>query len=267
MKAYTLSQFLLSQKIFWRTPASVVVAFGLPLLFGGLMPLIMPDGEVGGATMSVYMVTGVIVMVVAMTGFLNLVEALVGRRQALILKRLRGTELPDLAIFGGEILTVIAVGLLQLVLLIAMAKLLHGIDLPADPALLVVTLIAGLAVFAALAVAASGRVPGQGTTVMVSMPVLLLTIGFSGFAYPVSEFPGWLRAVAAVLPITPIAQGVRTAYVGRDFVHQTGSAVPPEVGVLEGFQVMGSGWLVLAAWLVAALWAGKRWFRWEPRRG
>ncbi|GGK97854.1 hypothetical protein Sme01_61450 [Sphaerisporangium melleum] len=267
MTAYTLSHFRLTQTLFWRTPVSVGIALCFPIVFGGLMPAVLPGGVRDGAPVEVAVMTGVIVMGMATLGFMTLVESFVMRRQMLVLKRLRGTELPDLAIFGGEILTVAAIGLFQLAAIVALARFVHGVALPANPALLVVTVLLGLAVFAAMAIAVSGRIPAQGATVVVSLPFLLLAIGLSGFAYPVSEFPGWLRAVSAVLPFGRVAEGVTTAYLGRDYVGHAGAGVPPEIGTLDGFLVMWPGWLVLLAWLALSLLAAKRWFKWEPRRG
>ncbi|MFC7386506.1 ABC transporter permease [Sphaerisporangium rhizosphaerae] len=267
MTAYTLSHFRLTQTLFWRTPVSVGVALLFPVVFGGIMPALLPGGTRGGAPVEVAVMTGVIVMGMATLGFMTLVESFVMRRQLLILKRLRGTELPDLALFGGEILTVLSIGLLQLVLIIGVAKGVHGIALPANPALLAATVLLGLAVFAAMAVAVSGRIPAQGSTVVVSLPFLLLAIGLSGFAYPVSAFPGWLRTVSSFLPFGRVAEGITTAYLGRDYVGHAGAGVPAKVSVLEGFAVMWPGWLVMAAWLVLSLLAAKRWFKWEPRRG
>lgn len=264
MTAYTIAHFRLTQTLFWRTPVSIGIALFFPLLFGGLMPLTLPGGTRDGAPMDVAIMTGVIVMGLTTLGFMTVVESFVMKRQLLILKRLRGTELPDLAIFGGEILTVLTVGLLQLVLIVGLARVLHGVPLPSNPALLLVTMVFGLAVFAAMAVAVSGRVPAQGSTIVVSLPFLLLSLALSGFAYPVSAFPGWLQTVSSFLPFERVAEGVGTAYLGRDLV---GSGVPAEVGVLEGFVAMWPGWLVLAAWLVLSLLAAKRWFKWEPRRG
>lgn len=260
MTAYTLAHFRLTQTLFWRTPISVGIALFLPVLFGGLMPLMLPGGTRDGAPIDVAVMTGVIVMGITTLGFMTVVESFVMRRQLLILKRLRGTELPDLAIFGGEILTVLSVGLLQLVLIVGLAKVVHGVALPANPALLLITVLLGLAVCAAMAVAVSGRVPAQGSTVVVSLPFLLLSLALSGFAYPVSAFPEWLRTISSFLPFERMAEGIRTAYLGRDV---TGS----KVGVVEGFLVMWPGWLVLGAWLVLSLLAAKRWFKWEPRRG
>src|SRR5690606_31184839 len=148
MIAYTPAEFRLCQQIFWRAAVMVAMGFGFPLLVGGLFPLIMPVGAWGGATLSAYLVTGVLVLALGMLAFMNLLEVLVQRRQQLILKRLRGTELPDLAIFAGEILCVIVVVIAQIALLIGLAWAVHGIALPANPALLLATVIAGTAVFA-----------------------------------------------------------------------------------------------------------------------
>ncbi|WP_030454996.1 ABC transporter permease [Herbidospora cretacea] len=267
MTTHTLSHFRLTLKLFWRTPVSVGVALGFPILFAAFLPATIPDGERGGTPVDVAVIVGLIVMGAGILGFMTLVESFVLKRQALILKRLRGTELPELAIFGGEILTIVSIGLFQVVAIVAVANAAHGVPLPANPLLLAVTMVLAVAVFAAMAVAVSGRIPAQGSTIVVSLPFLMLTIGLSGFVYPVSAFPDWLRIASSFLPFTRVAEGVSTAYLGRDYVGHAGSAVPPEVGALEGFAVMWPAWLVLAAWLVLSLLVAKRWFKWEPRRG
>ncbi|GAB1823770.1 ABC transporter permease [Herbidospora sp. RD11066] len=240
MTAYTIAHFRLTQKLFWRTPVSIWVALGFPIGFAWLLPLAVPNPE--------RLIVGIIVMGAGLLGFATLLESFVVKRQALILKRLRGTELPDLAIFGGEILTVVSIGLVQLVAIVAVANGVHGLALPVNPALLVITVLLTLAVFAAMGVAVSGRTPSSGAIIAVSLPFHLLTMGLSGLFVPLSAFPDWARAASGFLPFGRAAEGIELAYFG-------------------GFEVLWPGWLVLAAWLVLSLLVARRWFKWEPRRG
>nr|WP_062337271.1 ABC transporter permease [Herbidospora sakaeratensis] len=243
MTTYTIAHFRLTQRLFWRTPVSIWVALGFPVLFAWLLPLAVPNPE--------RLIVGVIVMGAGLLGFATLLESFVVKRQQLILKRLRGTELPETAIFGGEILTVVSIGLVQLVAIVAVANGVHGLPLPANPALLLVTMLLGLAVFAAMGVAVSGRTPSTGAIIAVSLPFHLLTMGLSGFAIPFSAFPDWALTVNGFLPFARVAEGVSLSYFD------------PDAGIPE----LGAGWLVLIVWSVLSLLAARRWFRWEPRRG
>lgn len=240
MTAYTIAHFRLTQKLFWRTPVSIWVALGFPVLFAWLLPLAVPNPE--------RLIVGIVVMGAGLLGFMTLLESLVVKREQLVLKRLRGTELPEMAVFGGEILTVVSIGLLQLAAIVAVAHGVHGLALPVNPALLAVTVLLALAVFAAMGVAVSGRVPSAGGIIAVSLPFHLLTMGLSGFVVPLSEFPAWAGTLAGFLPFSRAAEGVTAAYFGSE------AAVWP-------------GSLVLAGWLVLSLLVARRWFRWEPRRG
>ncbi|WP_066375902.1 ABC transporter permease [Herbidospora mongoliensis] len=240
MTAYTIAHFRLTQRLFWRTPVSIWVALGFPVLFAWLLPLAVPEPD--------RLIVGIVVTGAGLLGFATLLESFVVKRQLLILKRLRGTELPDLAIFGGEILTVVSIGLVQLVAIVGVANAVHGVALPADPLLLAVTVLLALAVFAAMGVAVSGRVPSTGSIIAVSLPFHLLNMGLSGLVLPLSDFPEWAGIVAAFLPFGWAAEGITMAYFG-------------------GFVLMWPGWLVLVAWLVLSLLAARRWFKWEPQRG
>jgi ABC-2 type transport system permease protein len=72
----------------------------------------------------------------------------------------------------------------------------------------------------------------------------------SGAFFPTRELPGFLEAVAEVLPLTHLLRLIRAT-----FVEGEGLASSPEALA------------ALAAWGLAGLLLALRMFRWEPREG
>jgi ABC-2 type transport system permease protein len=67
-----------------------------------------------------------------------------------------------------------------------------------------------------------------------------------------NDLPGWMRTIAEVFPLKWLAQGLRSVFLPADFEHN-------EVG---GSWQLGTGAIVLAAWLVVGLLCSQRFFRW-----
>ena len=65
--------------------------------------------------------------------------------------------------------------------------------------------------------------------------------------------------MAQALPLTPVVELMRLALTGTD----AGGYL---LGLAATFSAAVSAVLVLTAWIAAAGWAARRWFRWEPRR-
>ena len=73
------------------------------------------------------------------------------------------------------------------------------------------------------------------------MPALLAP--FVGVFYPVSTLPGWMRAIAAVLPPSPVFEGLRAVVAGG----------PVPWGSLGLGAALCAAWIALAAWAYAAV--------------
>jgi ABC-2 type transport system permease protein len=95
---------------------------------------------------------------------------------------------------------------------------------------------------------------------VTTMPALWLPLVFSGLLFPLAILPGPLRWAAEALPLTPVVELMRLALTG------TTAAGGHHLGLAATFSAAVIPVLVLTAWIAAAGWAARRWFRWEPRR-
>ncbi|WP_030265998.1 ABC transporter permease [Streptomyces sp. NRRL B-24484] len=264
---YARGQFLLSWRVFWRNRRSTFIGFLLPVLLDLVVAAPLRGKEIAGVNAAGYTTVGFIGLALV-TSFINLLNGVVARRDDLVLKRLRGTEVPPTAIFAGQIGAGGAVVLLQVLVLGAVSVGWFGAELPADPLLFLLTVAAGYLLFAVLAVALSGVTPSAETAPMVATPVLLLCMFGSGVVAPVASMPDWLQPVAHVLPLAPVVETLRTAWFGRGFGHETWAGAPLDrLDLLHGWAHAAPSLLMIAAWVAAAAVLGRRLFRWEPRRG
>ncbi|MFJ5923014.1 ABC transporter permease [Kitasatospora sp. NPDC092948] len=264
---YAKGQFGLSWKVFWRNRRSTFIGFLLPVLLNLVIAAPLRDKRIGGVNAAGYVAVGLLGLALV-TSFVNLLSSVVARREELVLKRLRGTECPPSAVLAGQLGAGAVVVLIQALVLGGIAVGWFGAPLPADPALLLLTLLAGYLLFSVLAVALSGLTPTTETAPLVATPVLVLCMFGAGVFTPVSALPGWLHGPAGALPLTPVVRGLRTAWFGREFGAESWSGGPlPELDLLHGWSSAAPSLLLLTAWLAASFALSRRLLRWEPRRG
>ncbi|MEW2519556.1 ABC transporter permease [Actinacidiphila alni] len=263
---YFRGQFLLSWRVFWRNRRSTFIGFLLPVLLDLVVAAPLRDRTIGGVNAAGYTTIGFIGLAMV-TSFVNLLTAVVSRRDELVLKRLRGTEVPPWAVFAGQLAGGAVVLLIQTAILGGVSVVWFHAPPPADPVLFLVALAAGYLVFGLLALALSGFTPGTETAPLVATPVLLLCMFGAGVFTPLQSLPGPLRPLAADLPLAPVIKALRTGWFGRGFGHETwDGAALHRLGVLDGWQSAGPSLLITAAWAAAAVMVTRRRFRWEPRR-
>lgn len=237
----------LEQRLFWRNRALVVPTFLVPVAMCVSIPFTVPAGlDWDGVPYRGHFLTAMIAMITVYSTFTTLVVTLTSRRDASILKRLRGTELSDRSILAGNVLTAYVLSGLQLGLLLAIGLVALGVPAPANPLLLVIALGYGTAVFAVLAAAYTALIPNAESAQILCIPVLFACFACSGIFVPLSVFPDWLRAVAELLPVTALVDAVRAAFYG-------GGALPRDAAVL-------------GVWWAVGLIATRRFFRWEVKR-
>ncbi|GGS91756.1 MULTISPECIES: ABC transporter permease [Streptomyces] len=178
-----------------------------------------------------------------------LVGVFVVRREELVLKRLRTGELRDAEILGGSALPAVVIGLAQCLLLTAGCTLL--LDLPAPPAphLAVLGLLLGLVMCAALAAVTAAFTRTGESAQVTPMPLMMVSVIGSGMFVPLELLPDKLASVCELLPLTPVVALVRGGWTGD----------------LSAGEALGA-LATAVAWTVLAVFAVRRWFRWEPRR-
>lgn len=171
------------------------------------------------------------------------------RREELVLKRLRTGELRDTEILAGAALPIVVTSLLQVVVLLAGSALLLDSSLPEAPHLALLGLLLGLVLCAALGAVTSAVTRSVESAQVTVLPLLLLSMLLSGLAVPLEVMPDRLADVCALLPLSPVLSLMRGGW--------TGGMTAPEV--LRAL-------VTALAWTAVALYAVRRWFRWEPRR-
>jgi len=232
------------QRLFWRSRESAFFTFLLPILLLVLLGSVYGDEEIDGVSAATYLVAGLIGYGVVAVAFAGLAINMVIRRESGVLKRVRGTPLPAptylAAIIGSE-LVVVAI---QVICQVLIGRYLLDAGFPESPGALALALVLGVATFAALGLAVTGLVrSSEGSSAVVN--AIYLPMGFiCGVFFSTSALPGFLEAIADVLPLTYLLELVRDLFIDGD-----GSATAVAV---------------LALWGVVGLVVSLRTFGWEP---
>jgi ABC-2 type transport system permease protein len=238
------------QVLFWRNREAAFFTFFLPviffLIFGSVYgnDLIKPDLVKGSA----YLVAGMIGYGVASTAFAGLGITLVVRRESGVLKRVRGTPMPPATYIAAVLGSTLVVFLVEAALIIGLGRVLYGVSLPDRWLSLVLTLLLGAATFAAMGLAITGAVrSAEGSSAVINAVYLPMAI-ISGTFFSPHGYPGFLKAIADVLPLTHFTRLTRDVLLKHHEIWDR----PGQVGVV-------------ALWGVIGLAVAVRAFRWEPR--
>ncbi|MBL7494848.1 ABC transporter permease [Frankia sp. CNm7] len=194
-----------------------------------------------------FLVPGVLALAVMSSAFTGQAIATGFERRYGVLKRLGATPLPRWVLLAGKTLAVLAIEVVQALLLVGIGLAL-GWDarLPGAAAgvgWLALLLVLGTTAFSGLGLLMAGTLRAEATLAAANgVYLLLLLVG--GVVFPLSELPGWLRAVAEVLPTAALSDGLRAVLT---------DAAAPGAGSL----------VVLVCWAVGAVALAARTFRWE----
>ena len=234
------------QRLFWRSRESAFFTFLLPILLLVLLGSVYGDDEIDGAPAAPYLVAGLIGYGVVAAAFAGLAINTVIRRESGVLKRVRGTPLPPATFLAAVIASELVVIALQVAAQILIGRYLLDAGFPEAPASLALALLLGTAAFAALGLAITGVVrSGEGSSAVVNA-IYLPMVFICGVFFSTDAFPGFIEAIANVLPLTYLLELIRDLFIE------------------------GSGWsataaAVVAVWGVAGAVLALRTFRWEPR--
>lgn len=248
-------------KLLGRNTTALFTVMLMPLLFAWLYTSAV-DGEMAGLPARTFVLTGLPGMMLAFAVFINLVNSFTARREELVLKRLRGGQSSAVAIFGGPGLASLIVYLFQVALVVVW---LRGDDgaMPANPLMMLLAAVLGTAVFALLAAAFSGLTPNAEMAQILVLPVLLVAVVLAPLMTTLDMMPEPMRVIATFMPVTAVAEMMRTGYTGMDLFGAPGGPIGMAEQWLQALPSLG----VLAVWVVIAA-ALARWlFRWDPRRG
>ena len=237
------------QLLFWRSKEAALFIFLFPLLLFVLLGSVY-GGRIYGVPAAQALLSGLIGYGCANTAFAGLAITLVVRREQAILKRLRATPLPASTYIAALLVSTLIVFALQTVALFGLGRAFYGTPFPTAVGSLILAVIVGSIVFAALGVATASLIrSAEGSSAVVNfilLPMAFLTGAFG----PTRHFPPFLRAIGDVLPLKYFIDMVNAIY-------------------LRGHEIWTRplDLAVLAAWGLGGLIVAVLKFRWEPRDG
>jgi ABC-2 type transport system permease protein len=193
--------------------------------------------------------TGGIGMVLILVVYTNLISTYVARREERVLKRLRTGELTDGEILAGSALPPVVLAVTQCAVLVVAGAAFLDIGAPRRPELLLAGVALGSVMLVAMAALTAAFTRTVESAQVTGMPFLTVSIVCSGLFVPLEVLPDGLANVFRLLPMTSVTELVSGGWLGGR----------------DGAEVMRA--LALAvAWTALAVFAVRRWFRWDPRR-
>lgn len=249
----------LELKMYFRAGDQVFFTFLFPTLLYSLFATVFSDQDLPGElTMATYYLPGMIAGAILLSGVQNLATDIAVEKSDGTLKRLGGSPLSPISYFVGKLGQVIVTSLLQIGLLVAVAVLAFGAQLPTTAeawGIIVWVYVLGIAACAFAGIALSA-VPRSGkTAAAVVIPIVLVLQFVSGVYLQFSMLPEWLQSASGVFPVRWMAQGLRAAFLPDAWAAQEPS----------GSWDLGIVALMLAIWIVVALVLARLTFRWIHR--
>ncbi|MGY5008311.1 ABC transporter permease [Streptomyces sp. 900105755] len=235
--------------LFGRNRSAVLTALLMPLVLPVSVRPAIDQAGLKGIGLGTLTLTAAIGFSFLFAVYSSLVGAFVARREELVLKRLRTGELSDAEILTGTALPVLCLGLAQALLLAAGCTVLLDAGAPRAPYLTLLGVVLGLLLSAVLAALTAAVTRTTESAQITAAPLVLVSMMGSGIAVPADVLPHRLAAVCELLPLSPAVRLVRAGWTG-------------ELSAYEALRAVATA----LAWTVVAVFAVRRWFRWEPRR-
>ena len=232
-----LAQASVEARLTARRGENVLAMVGVPVAVLLFVTLVLAPGTVGVA------LPGTLAIALVASGLVNLGIAAAYERGYGVLKRLGGSPLGRSGLITAKLAVVLAIGLAQVVALLAVAALLGWRPGPgASIAALLVTTVVGSATFAGLGLTIAGSLRPEAALVVANM-LFLLALAFGGVLVPIGDLPAPVASVARLSPVGALAEAFGAA-LGN------GASAAPPLGIL-------------VVWAALAVIAAARLFRWD----
>ncbi|WP_125610267.1 ABC transporter permease [Specibacter cremeus] len=250
-------------KTYFRQGDSVFFTFLFPILMLSVFAVAFstsgkigaaPDGS-GGISFAAFYVPGMVAAGMLLSGVQNLGVDIAGEKGDGTLKRLGGTPLPVFSYFMGKIGMVLVSAILQVALLLLVARFGFDVALPTEPGkwfTFAWIFLFGVVTSCVLGIALSALPRTGKSATAVVIPIVLLLQFISGVYLNFNQLPAWLQNIASVFPLKWMAQGMRSVFLPASF----------ETAERGGAWNLGLVALVMGLWLVVGLILCRLTFRW-----
>jgi ABC-2 type transport system permease protein len=246
-------------KQFLRTREAVVFTLLFPVLLLVIFAAIFTFEIAPGLKFSQYFIAGMIAAGLLSVGFQSLAIQIPIERDRGVLKRLRGTPMPKAVYFAGKVIMVLAIGVVETALLLAVAVAFYDLDLPSTTQKWLtfgwVSLL-GITACTLCGIAFSSVIRTARAAPAVVTPVALVLQFMSGVFFVYTDLPEVMQRIAAVFPLKWMCQGMRSVFLPDSFAAQEAA----------GSWELGRVALVLTAWCIGGLIICLLTFRWTTKR-
>ncbi|MDJ1136004.1 ABC transporter permease [Streptomyces iconiensis] len=256
-----LSRGALELRQFFRERDAVVFTFSLPVvmlvLLAGIFNDTIPDT---GVKASQVFAASMIAAGIMSTTFVSLGTGIAQDREDGTLKRLRGTPTPMTSYFIGKVLMVLVVSFAEVIVLLALGKVMFDLQMPSDAGKWLTfgwVFLLGVIGCALLGIAISS-VPrsAKSASAVIMLPFIGLQFVSGVLFNPIKELPSPMVEIGSFFPLKWMAQGFRSVFLPDSMTFQE----------VAGSWEPGRTALVLVAWCVGGLVLCLLTFRWKNSR-
>ncbi|GAA4414253.1 hypothetical protein GCM10023168_37750 [Fodinibacter luteus] len=188
-----------------RTPITLILSIGLPLLFFVLLSALVGNevvDERGGVRVVQYLAPGMASFGVVMATFSFLAVGLAEARSTGVVKRQAGTPVARWVLIGGRIGAALVLGLTSTALVLGTGVVLYDLQVPSRSWVgIVLTLLIASACFSALGLALAMALPSMQLTLAVSNGVVIPLAFISDMFMFSGQMPDWLEAIGWLFPL------------------------------------------------------------------
>jgi ABC-2 type transport system permease protein len=241
-------QVMLETTLFLRRKDDLFWTLAFPLFFIALFGLIYQDmlWEDLGLRAIEYILPGIVVMALMVSGIMATATGFVEERQRGIYRRLSLTPLKRHTILGGQLIQRYLLILTQTVLLMAIGTLAFNIQVSGSLFSVWLVMTLGALCFLSIGFLLTGLISSARAANGISMVVYFMLMFLGGIFFPNTLMPDFLRAFSSALPSTQLNDALRAVMI-------TG------LGIQEVWREL----LIVGGWFVGSLMLAVRLFRWE----
>ncbi|HEX6522780.1 MAG TPA: ABC transporter permease [Streptosporangiaceae bacterium] len=204
-------------RIFLRDPRARGFTLALPVLLLVLFGSIFRHDSFKYAGIAIpgdaYYAPRMIVLGLTGASLSNLLINLVSKRETGALKRRRATPVRPIVLIGGDLATAVVSALTIAIVLTLIAWIAFSAH-PGGAGILagLLAVVVGAISLGSVAYALSPFVPSVDAAGPLTMLVMFAVNAISGIYVPENLFPQWIRDVAQILPIRPLAVAMQSAF-------------------------------------------------------
>jgi ABC-2 type transport system permease protein len=195
-----------------------------------------------------FFLPGVIGISLMTNGVQALSSTFVAFREQGILRRIKGTPFPLWQFILSRIVTQVVIAVFQIIILIAVARLLFNVQIansyPAIAVLVIVGAFTFLSIGFIVSAFAGNTDVADAAGTLITLPMMFL----SGVFFPTDDAPAFLKPIIQVLPLTYLVDGLREVMIRG-------------VGIGDvWFEILVLGGTAVVGFLISVYF-----FRWESR--